>query len=69
MKGLIEALKLTRSIYIGIILIVGGTRFDSANLYASLDRGVTYDMKTSGFRVGFFDSFPNIIESHRLPAD
>ena len=49
--------------------IVGGTRFDSADFYAGLDRDRTYDITTSGFRVGIASQFPNIIAKDLLPEE
>jgi len=36
-------------------------QFESASLYANMDEGVTYNIKTQGFRFGFFSDFKNIV--------
>ena len=36
-------------------------RFDSADLYGSIELNKKYDFKTYGTRNGFFSMFPNII--------
>lgn len=35
-------------------------KFNSADLYASIEPGKTYTFETYGFRNGFFSMFPNI---------
>jgi hypothetical protein len=50
-------------------LLIGGTRFNSADTYAQLDRGVTYDITTSGYRIGILSQFPNIIEVEKIPTE
>lgn len=37
--------------------------FSSADTYASIKVGETYDFKTRGFRVPFFSAFSNIVEA------
>jgi len=37
--------------------------FASADLYADLDEGTTYEFTTIGWRLPFLSMFPNIIES------
>lgn len=37
-------------------------RFDSSNLYASLDEGECYVVKTQGWRFSFLSDYKNIIE-------
>lgn len=39
-------------------------KFNSADTYASIHRGRTYEFITTGYRNGFFSTFPNIIEAH-----
>lgn len=36
-------------------------QFESASLYANIDEGETYDIKTQGFRFGFLSNFKNIV--------
>lgn len=36
-------------------------QFESASLYANIDEGETYKLKTQGFRFGFFSDFKNIV--------
>ena len=36
-------------------------QFESASLYANIDEGETYDIKTQGFRFGFLSDFKNIV--------
>lgn len=38
-------------------------RFDSSNLYASLEKGVTYDITTQGWRFAFLSDYKNILEA------
>ncbi|WP_099024344.1 hypothetical protein [Mycolicibacterium palauense] len=40
--------------------LAGG--FDSWDVWQSLDEGATYDLRTGGYRVGFFSMFPSVIE-------
>lgn len=37
-------------------------RFDSSNLYATLDEGETYRIKTQGWRLGIMSDYKNILE-------
>ena len=37
-------------------------RFDSSNLYADLDEGKTYDIKTQGWRFAIMSDYKNILE-------
>lgn len=37
--------------------------WSSADTYASIDAGETYDFTTRGFRIPFFSAFPNIVEA------
>lgn len=37
-------------------------KFNSANLYAGLKKGKKYQIKTTGYRFGFFSSYQNINE-------
>lgn len=37
--------------------------FSSADTYASIEVGETYDFKTRGFRIPFLSAFPNIVEA------
>jgi hypothetical protein len=46
---------------IGDTIVVG--RFNSADLYGTLQPGTTYAMETGGYRVGVFSMFPNIISA------
>ena len=41
-------------------------RFDSADLYGSLERGETYRFFTGSYRVGPLSMFPNILEAERI---
>lgn len=36
-------------------------QFNSADLYAQIDEGETYELTVIGFRIGLFSMFPNII--------
>jgi len=38
-------------------------KFNSADTYAKIKVGQTYDFKTQGVRIGLFSMFPNIIEA------
>lgn len=40
--------------------ISGG--FNSWDLWNSIQEGRTYDIKTGGYRIGFFSQFPNVLE-------
>ncbi|WGH21062.1 membrane protein [Gordonia phage Fribs8] len=40
--------------------ISGG--FNSWDLWNSINEGKTYDIKTGGYRIGFFSQFPNVLE-------
>lgn len=42
-------------------------QFASADLYADIENGATYEFTTIGWRVPFLSMFPNIIEA--TPAD
>lgn len=37
--------------------------FSSADTYASIEEGKTYDVKTRGLRIPFFSMFPNVVEA------
>lgn len=37
-------------------------RYNSADVYAKIEAGKTYEFRTGGYRNGFFSMFPNIIE-------
>ena len=37
--------------------------FSSADTYASIKVGETYDFTTRGYRIPFFSAFPNIVEA------
>lgn len=37
-------------------------RFDSADIYGSIDQHKSYDFKVGGIRNGFLSMFPNIID-------
>lgn len=50
-------------------LVVGGTRFDTAEEYAKLNENRTYEIESSGYRSGVFGSFPNIIGIERVDPD
>lgn len=45
--------------------ILEGT-WTSADTYASIRVGKTYDFKTRGYRVGFFSMFPNIVRAEEV---
>lgn len=36
--------------------------FDSYDTYMKLEEGKSYNIKTGGWRIGFFSSFPNVLE-------
>ena len=38
-------------------------RWDSADLYSTLEPGHTYTITTGGYRIGIANEFPNIIEA------
>lgn len=42
-------------------------QFNSADLYGMIKVGETYDFTTTGFRLGLFSVFPNIIKA--VPSD
>lgn len=37
--------------------------FNSADTYASIDEGKTYDVTTRGYRIGFLSLFPNVVDA------
>ena len=37
-------------------------RFNSADVYGSIQEGKTYEVTTMGFRIPIFSTFPNILE-------
>jgi len=41
-------------------------RWDSSNLYARLDEGKTYEIKTQGFRFPLFSDYKNILEVEEI---
>ena len=41
-------------------------QFDSADLYASIKRGKTYDLTTVGFRIPVLSMFPSVIEAEAV---
>lgn len=41
-------------------------RFNSADLYGSLEVGKTYEMEVYGWRFGLFSMFPNILEAEEV---
>lgn len=41
-------------------------RFDSADLYASIEPGHTYEFRVTGVRLEFFSKFPNIRSVERV---
>lgn len=43
--------------------IIGKVNFNSADLYARIEVGKTYDFQTRGVRVGFLSMFPLILEA------
>lgn len=43
-------------------------QFNSADRYAELDEGSTYDFTLIGFRIGLFSLFPNIIAAEKVEA-
>ncbi|WZH36259.1 MAG: hypothetical protein PIR02_16045 [Microbacterium enclense] len=40
--------------------------WNSADRYAQIEVGKTYDFETYGFRNGFFSAFPNIAEANEI---
>lgn len=38
--------------------------YDSADVYADIDEGKTYEFTTVGWRIPFLSMFPNVIEYH-----
>ncbi len=42
-------------------------KFNSSDVYGSLQQGHRYRMRVVGWRSGFFTMYPNIIEAHQLP--
>lgn len=47
--------------------IVNGARFTSADTYGKLQRNTVYQIKSYGWRIGFFSSFKNILEATKVP--
>lgn len=43
--------------------------WSSADTYASIKVGETYDFTTRGFRIPFFSAFPNIVEANPVQED
>lgn len=41
-------------------------QFNSADRYAEIDEGATYEFTLIGFRIGFFSMFPNIIAAEEV---
>lgn len=46
--------------------LLGKTNFNSADLYASIKVGDTYDFETRGFRFGLFSDFPIILTATKV---
>jgi len=41
-------------------------RWNSSDLYAYIDEGETYHIRTYGWRVPLFSWYPNIVEAHKV---
>lgn len=41
-------------------------RWDSADMFSSLESGKKYNITAAGFRVPFFSIFPNIMEAKQV---
>lgn len=41
-------------------------RWDSADLYGTIQEGETYEVLTGGYRNGFLSMFPNILEAKQV---